>query len=225
MDYKPIITKIYYWKDYKGEGDAYRKTHDFDCVLTNGNLFADTIFSLWLPLRYTLNYFECNKWAEWKEYEAEVLRPKHMGLKDCTEFLEDIVDSIETFLPPEHTLTKKLIELFKIGQTRTNIMILPYRKWNTARGGRPYWDYMPHYLFDMLDTDDEIFLAAVTKWVEKEKLTVFFEEGTIDKEHIKDLAGTGKVWNHSPSELIVSTLIENYIEILKERRLLLDAVA
>lgn len=224
MNYEPIIAKINYWKDYEGTGDAYRKTHDLDCVLTNGNLFADTIFSLWLPLRYTLNYFECSKWTEWKEYETDVLRPKHMGLKDCNEFLKDMVDNIEIFLP-EHILTKSLIELFEIGQTRTNVMILPYRKWNTVRGGRPYWDYMPHYLFEILDTDNKIFLDAVTKWIQKEKLTVFFEEGIVDKNHIKDLAGTGNVCRHSPSELIVSTLIKNYIEILQERRLLLDAVA
>lgn len=224
MDYTPIIKKICYWKNYKGKGDIYRKTHDFDCILTGGNLFADTIFSLWLPLRYTLDYYASKKWADWKKYETELLRPKHMGLKDCTEFLEDIGDNMKIFLP-KHTLTKNLIDLFRIGQTRANVMILPYRNWNTARAGKPYWEYMPHFLFDLLNTNDAVFLAAVTKWVEKERLTVFFEEGIIDKEHIKDLAGTGKVWNHSPSELIVPALIENYIAVLEERRLLPDTVS
>ena len=51
-----IKTHIQYWIDYKGDGDEYRRTHDLDCILTDGNLFADTLFSLWLPLRYVLNY-------------------------------------------------------------------------------------------------------------------------------------------------------------------------
>ena len=58
MKYESIIKKINYWKSYDGTGDEYRKTHDLDCIQTKGNLAADTIFSLWLPLRYTLNYFE-----------------------------------------------------------------------------------------------------------------------------------------------------------------------
>ena len=30
MNYEPIITKINYWKNYDGTGDAYRKTHDLE---------------------------------------------------------------------------------------------------------------------------------------------------------------------------------------------------
>ena len=53
MDYTPIIEKIRYWRDDDGVGDEFRRTHDLDCILTGGNLFADLIFSPWLPLRYT----------------------------------------------------------------------------------------------------------------------------------------------------------------------------
>lgn len=64
--YKPITQKIQSWIDYnrnkpkgnyaahKQEHDEYRKNNDLDCILTDGNLYADTIFSLWLPLRFVL---------------------------------------------------------------------------------------------------------------------------------------------------------------------------
>lgn len=94
--------------------------------MTGGNLFADTIVSLWLPLRYTLNYFECQKWTEWKEYEAKVLRAKRMGLKDCNEFLEDLIANIEIYLP-DHAISRKLSELFVIGQSKSNVMLLPWK--------------------------------------------------------------------------------------------------
>lgn len=34
--------------------EEYRRWHDRDCVLTGGCLEADTMFSLWLPLRHTI---------------------------------------------------------------------------------------------------------------------------------------------------------------------------
>lgn len=64
--YKPIRNKIEEWiwyDDYKPAGEyydnveaheEYRRWHDRDCVLTGGCLEADTMFSLWLPLRHTI---------------------------------------------------------------------------------------------------------------------------------------------------------------------------
>ena len=72
MDYEPIINQLSYWINYKGSGDEYRKNNDRDCILTEGNLYADTIFSLWLPLRYTLNYFDCDKWIKWKRIRRRI---------------------------------------------------------------------------------------------------------------------------------------------------------
>ena len=211
MKYESIIKKINYWKSYDGTGDEYRKTHDLDCIQTKGNLAADTIFSLWLPLRYTLNYFEHPKWTKWKENECNC-----NGLKNCNAFLDDLIENIEEYLP-EHMLTKQLAELFRIGQTEANTMILPYRKWNTVRGGKPYWDYLPHFLYDLLDTENKDFLNAVQKWIKSERLVLFFKDGIIDKDHVKDLAGTGNVCSHFPRNLDVLLLIRNYTEILHER--------
>lgn len=64
--YEPIYNKIRYWIEYElgrpksnyylynEEHDLYRSNNDLDCVLRNGDLFADTIFSLWMPLRFSL---------------------------------------------------------------------------------------------------------------------------------------------------------------------------
>lgn len=63
---KPIRVKVENWIKYnknwpKGKYednpkpfDDYRSKNDMDCNLTNGNLFADTIISLSLPMRFVL---------------------------------------------------------------------------------------------------------------------------------------------------------------------------
>ena len=219
--YRPIIKKLEYWRDYTGTGDLYRQEHDLDCILTGGNLFADTLFSLWLPLRYTLNDYGCGLWNEWKGFEAEKLRPQKLGLKDCPEFLNALIEKIDVFLPPTR-LTTLLSELFQLGQQRCNVIILPYRSWNSRRGGNPYWEYLPHFLYDLMNTDSSPFLQAVSAWLREEHLEMFFDNGILDKNHLKDLAGTGAVWKHKPDEINVEYLLCNYIDILRERRFIMD---
>lgn len=224
MDYTPIIKKIEYWKNYKGKGDEYRKTHDLDCILTGGNLYADTIFSLWLPLRYTLNYFEHYKWTYWKEYEADVLFKKNMKLKDCDEFLLDLKNNISVYLP-NHEITENLIKLFDIGQRRCNVMILPERNMNTERGKRPYFDYLPHYLYDLLSDENSEKNRLLKNWIEEENLYMFFNGGVIEKENIIDLANTGAINNHLPKNISLSSLLNNYIMILQQREHILSRSA
>lgn len=186
MNYEPILSQLDYWNNDTGSGDEYRKTHDRDCILTGGDLRADTIISLWLPLRYTLNHFNVQKWQDWKE-------------KTYKKF------DLKTYLP------------FEIGKTQCNVMLLPYRWWNSVRGYAPYWDYLPHFLHDLLNTEDVLFQNAVTSWIETQHLTMFFEDGIIGKEHIIDLADTGHVCSHLPRNINCPVLLRNYIEILKKR--------
>lgn len=86
VDYSIIKMQIEYWINYTGTGDAYRKKNDLDCILTNGNLFADTLFSLWLPLRYTLNYCGCERWKMWLEKT-----PSNFKFKDSDKFMRDLL--------------------------------------------------------------------------------------------------------------------------------------
>lgn len=213
MNYAPIIRKIKYWREYDGVGDKYRQTHDLDCVLTDGNLLADTIFSLWLPLRYTLNFFEAPSWTYWKNYEQDYLRPHNTGLKDCKPFLSELEQDIETFLP-EHEITSKLIRLFLLGQTRSNVMLLPCRSWNSKRGYPPYWDYLPHFLWDMLNGSNT---ETVCEWIRREKLSMLFQDETIAREKLLDLAGTGNVRYHAPKDIVLPVLLDNYVHILELR--------
>ncbi len=221
--YVPILQKIEYWRDYNGTGDLYRKEHDLDCILTDGNLFADTLFSLWLPLRYTLNYYGCELWDKWKEFEAEKLRPQKLGLKDCPDFLNELIENIDVFLPPTE-LTSLLSELFELGQQRCNVIILPYRSWNSRRGYQPYWEYLPHFLYDLMNTESPVFLKAVSTWLQSEQLEMFFN-GSLDKSNLKDLAGTGAVWRHKPNEINVEHLLRSYIDILRARKSIMMDVA
>lgn len=79
MNNKAIKTKINEWIWYEENqvkekyyinpkiNDQFRQQYDLDCILTNGNLLADTIFSLWLPLRFALvrinGYKKLNKYG------------------------------------------------------------------------------------------------------------------------------------------------------------------
>lgn len=220
--YAPIVQKIEYWRDYAGNSDSYRQKHDLDCILTDGNLLADSIFSLWLPLRYTLDYYNCSAWKMWKEYERKELKPNKRRLKKCPEFLNRFIDNIEDYLPSTEELTGRISNLFCLGQQRCNVMILPYRSWNNRRGCHPYYDYFPHFLYDLLSTDSSLFLDAIRGWIQQENLQMFFKEEIINKDHIKDLAGTGAPYRHTPAKINLKKLINNYIEILEKRELFIS---
>lgn len=210
-----IKKHLEYWvNNNDGSGDEYRRKHDLDCILTQGNLNSDTIISLWLPLRYTLDLSDSTEWQEWRN---RVLKGEiDPRLKINQEFIDALKNELDIFIP-DHDLRFKLDRLFEIGRTRANVMILPYRSWNTRRGGPPYWDYLPHFLYDRLNESDEASLQYLQDWIKKEDLTVFFN-GAIDKEYLKDLAGTGDVRKHNPQEINTELLIENYIEILNKRQ-------
>lgn len=118
-----------------------------------------------------------------------------------------------------------LIELFKLGQELCNVMILPDRSINSERGKKPYYDYMPYFLLECFDggnfskyfsNDNE----KLKKWIVEQKLEMFFDEGEISKNKIKDLAGNGDIKNNGGTEYI-KTVLKNYITILKCRKDLL----
>ena len=210
--YTPIIAKLKYWRDYN------RRIYDWDYVLTGGNLNADTIISLWLLLRYTMNHFEKPRWQQWRDFEYAELRPSRR-LKDHPPFLDDMIEHLDQFLDMEAEITQKLLLLFDLGQKRSNVMLLPKRSWNTLRGGKPYYDYMPHFLYDLFSyAQDE---EALQSWLHKENLEPFFAAETIEQRNILDLAGTGSPCRHSPKDIQLDQLLDNYIAILRRRAELL----
>lgn len=216
-----LIKKLTYWRDYNGTGDEYRRTHDLDCVLTGGDLNADTIFSLWLPLRYSLNYFDKPKWEYWRDCEYIKLKSKGVRLKDCPDFLNDMIEQIDQFLDFDSNLMEKLSTLFELGQERCNVMLLPQGKrgWNSMRGDRPYYDYMPHFVWDLFAYAADP--RSLRRWLDEQDMEPFFAGGVFEQANILDLAGTGSPRRHNPRDIQLDRLLDNYIAILRRRAELL----
>ena len=220
--YRPIIKKIAYWikyeenkpkTDYETDAenhDKYRAAHDLDCVLRDGDLRADTIFSLWLPLRLAL--VRVSGYDKIKEVTG-------LDLNQSIPFLKTLIqnENLQKLLPIKNETTWLLSELFYWGQQVENTMILPERGLQ-SRGCKPYYDYMPYFLRDCFENgkfhkafgSDE----KVCEWVKRENLECFFS-GTICKENIVDLAGNGDVKNGVPDDL--NYMLKSYILILQKR--------
>ena len=181
--------------------DEFRRNNDLDCVLTNGDLCADTIFSLWIPLRFAL--VRLNGYGKLNRYG---------NINDKASFLSAISDDIILrFLLPEDDDTVILLErLFELGQERCNVMILRDRGMQ-SRGFAPYYDYMPHFLNDC-------FVGAFRRWIDEQRLKMFFG-GEVARENILDLSGSGDIKNGVPEDL--GFMLKNYISILEERKKLL----
>lgn len=226
--YAPIISKLDNWIDYmetspKGISyadnkeifDEHRRTHDLDCILTNGNLYADTIISLWMPLK-TVIYDLASRHKE--IYEVLEIKPNTTIYKRI-DVLKKIKDNIDIILPRAEPVTELIKKLFAIGQERCNVMLLPDRAMNSLRGRNPYRDYMPYFLRECFEGGDfaSFFSGdeAYKNWVGEQKLQVFFKEGVIKPDRIKDLAGSGDLRDSRPGN--VSLFIRNYISVLESR--------
>lgn len=220
--YRPIIQKIASWIEYEENKpkteynedaenhDKFRSSHDLDCIIRDGNLYADTIFSLWRPLRFAL--VRVSSYDKIKEVTG-------MDLKQSVPFWKALIGNgnLKKLLPIKNETTRLLSELFYYGQKIENTLILPER-WLQTRGGEPYHDYMPYFLYECFEGGN--FYKAfgsdekVCEWIRKEKLECFFD-GTVCKENIIDLAGTGDVKKGVPDDL--NYMLRSYISILQKR--------
>lgn len=224
--YEPIRKKIEEWiryddhkpageyNDNKEEHDEYRRWHDRDCVLAGGDLRADTMFSLWLPLRNTIVRIN----------DAEIIQAVG-DIYSKYDFLRDLMkgDNLEKLLPEDMPITAKLSALFELGMGRENVFMLPDRQLNPLRGGKPYWDYIPAFLLASFPGGEFAHYWSSPKerleWIEREHFQVFFD-GDIVPENIKDLSGAGDVRVSLAPEGIqpMEQMLDNYISILQERR-------
>lgn len=226
--YEPIVEKINSWihyaeckpktnyEDDKQNHDSFRKEKDLDCVLNGGNLKADTIFSLWLPLRFAL--------VKLNDYD-KIVKYTGIGIKKDVSFLKALLidDNLQRLLPEECETTKLLSTLFYYGQRIENTMILPDRKLQ-SKGNKPYYDYMPYFLHDCFSGgelssffkgDDDII-----RWIKEENLEFFFKDKKICKENIIDLAGTNNVTKNVPPDInALNKMFRKYIVILRKRKM------
>lgn len=149
----PIETKIAQWIEYEKNKpecsykensvlwDNYRKKNDLDCQLMDNQLNADTIFSLWLPLRFTL--VNLNEYSDLK----------YLGkLEKTVCFLNNLKDNLSRHLPIDKPVVKKLSKLFEIGMTRANVMIMPEIGVNGKRGGAPIMITYHIFFMNVLNT-------------------------------------------------------------------------
>lgn len=225
--YGPIYKKIISWIAYdeaapkteygkdREKHDKFRSENDLDCILRGGDLHADTVFSLWTPLRLAIVRLNDGDYDRIKAITKTEQIQKNVG------FLERLLvdENLEKLLPEDNETTKLLSELFDYGQQGENTMLLPDRRLNSKRSGLPFYDYMPYFLYECFsggkfskafkDDDD---LAG---WIIREKLECFFKDDRIEKENIIDLAGSGDIKNGIPEDLNV--MLRNYIEILQRR--------
>ncbi|MGL5254222.1 MAG: hypothetical protein ACRC9L_04360, partial [Brevinema sp.] len=192
--YKSIIEKIDAWIKYeenmpktkyqedKERHDDYRAANDLDCILRNGDLRADTIFSLWRPLRFAL--VRISGYEKIKEVTG-------MGLEKSSSFMKALIcdDNLKTLLPIKNETTRLLSFLFYYGQKIENTMLLP-KRWMQSRCDSPYHDYMPYFLFECFEGGHfhKVFGAdiKVCEWIKEEKLDCFFD-GEVCRENIIDL--------------------------------------
>lgn len=224
--YEPIREKVEEWIWYDEnqpksnylanveEHDRFRSLHDRDCMLTGGNLKADTLFSLWTPLRHTIVRLNDRETIQ----SVGDISGKYRFLR---EFIKG--DNIEKLLPESESIVQKLSELFALGVGRENVFLLPERQLNCARARRPYCDYVPVMLFEAFSGG--AFSAywnsqeAYLQWIDEEHLEMFFEGG-ISPEHIKDLSGSGDIYDSLAPEGVeaMGRMLDNYIAVLKERK-------
>lgn len=225
---KKIDAWIYYeqnrpksdcWKNEE-EHDNFRKANDLDCILTGGNLHADTIISLTFYLRQVL-YHIWNGKKVWNN--SEYIPSKEKSPDEYWKFMKTLSDDLKYYLPEGNCLVKKLSKLFEYGQEKANVMILPER-WLQQKGKKPYFDYMPHFLYECFqrgkfssafEKNDEI----LKEWIRKQHLDMFFKvRNDLSKENIIDLNNTGNIKSNYIPDMNIEKAIDNCIEIIKARK-------
>ncbi|MCM1048535.1 MAG: hypothetical protein NC433_08925 [Clostridiales bacterium] len=223
--YGPIRRKVEEWIWYddhqpksnyfanREEHDAFRSKHDRDCMLTEGELKADTLFSLWTPLKQTIMRLNDKETIQ----AVGNISSKYVFLR---EFIKG--DNIERLLPSDESTVQHLSMLFGLGMGRGNVFILPERQLNSARAQKPYYDYVPVFLLESFPggafADYWKSPEDYIKWIHSEHLEMLFD-GEISPEHIRDLSGSGDVRVSFAPEGInaLDRMLSSYVHVLMKR--------
>ncbi|MCP1110902.1 single-stranded DNA-binding protein [Ohessyouella blattaphilus] len=228
---RPIRFKIKQWINYKDTEpkidylgnqsifDDFRKQNDWDCVLTDGDLHADTIVSMKFLLRQVIYYL-----ADGKIIWNNTSYIPSMKDKDFWPFLNYLLDNIEILLPPNNPIVDKLSQLFELSLTRANVMILPARSLQ-ERGAAPWYDYIPAFLSEILKLNKSRFrykfdsTEEVIDFIKNQHLETFFIGEEISYDNIIDIHETQDVEKNfeQGKALNLSKIIDSYIDILKVR--------
>lgn len=205
-----IINFINYWMVSKKP----RKDNDLDCIYLNGDLCADTIFSVWTPLKFVLDCLNPDE----KFYKKDRFGP------DPHKFLKRIKNNVDTYLPKSEEVVKELYYFAKLAETRANVMKWPSQGINGTRYDK-YYDQMPPTLYNCFPKGDyysyfqnEIMLSH---WITRENLQMFFYNNAISRKTIKPLIASMKPderrWLTDKSEIL--EMLQTMNLILEERLL------
>ena len=214
--YEENEPKTEYWT-HREAHDKYRSENDLDCILADGNLYADTIISLNFYLRQVIYKI----WDGKKIWNNSIYIPHKSGdSKEFWAFMKELQKNLGDYLPENSPLVQKLCILFRYGQTRANVMILPDRQMQ-RKGEAPYYDYMPHFLYECFQ--DGYFCGYfagdndLKEWIRREHLEMFFKDrANLSPDSIIDLNANGNIKSNLTTHIDIA--IDNCIEIIKERQ-------
>lgn len=203
----PIINFLNYWM----EPSKPRAINDLDCLYFSGDLSADTIFSVWSPLKMVLDNLNPNE----KFYNPNKYGP------DPYKYLKKIRDNIDFYLPRNERMVKELYLFANLAETRANYMLWPSQGPNGQRFF--YYDQMPLTLYNCFPNGDlsRYFDNKITlsEWLIREKLEMFFSSSTYSKEKIIPLISRMKTntfeWLKDSGEII--EMLQNMNLILGQR--------
>ena len=187
---------LYWMKAADGRGDEWRKENDLDCLYFDGDLCADTLMSAWTPIKWVADCL--NRDSEIAFYKVSRIS------EDPHHDLRLLAEEGDMYLPVDREPVKLLNRFLELAEQRCNFILLPDRAMNSARyrtyiRGRQTWlyDEVPATLAHIFDKDSlgrfftgddgEVSKGAVTEWVKREKLEMGFEDGVIDKDHVRPL--------------------------------------
>ena len=204
-----IINFINYWI----EGyDKPRALSDLDCLYYDGDLNADTIFSVWTPIKFVL---DCLNPKE-KFYKYNKYGNPH-------KFLFIVKDNLDTLLPRDKEVVQELYRFAELAETRANYFKWPITGINKQRYGDDF-DQMPPALYkcfpggkysSFFDND----AMVLFQWIEDQKLEDFFIGNSIEQKNIRPLISSMNA-NESKwlkDEIEILEMLKNYNSILQER--------
>jgi len=177
---------LYWIKASEGTGDEWRQSNDLDCLYFDGDLRADTLISMWTPIKWVVDFL--NQDTGKKFYKR---------IKDASDPLSDLkllADDRDTYMPAKHEFTLLLDRLLELAELRCNFILLPDRRMNCdryciRRGEEKLWlyDSVPATLCHIFnpDTLGKYFTdIKPEEWVISEHLDVAFIDEIVDVNHI-----------------------------------------
>lgn len=203
----PIINFLNYWM----KPDKPRAKNDLDCLYFSGDLKADTIFSVWNPLKMVLDNLNPNE---------KLYKTNKYG-SDPYKYLKKIRDNIDFYLPRNEQMVKELYHFANLAETRANYMLWPSQGPNVQR--KDYYDQMPPTLYNCFPNGDlsRYFDNKVTlnEWLIREDLGMFFSSGVYSKENINPLISSMKsnTWKWLKVRDEIIEMLQNMNLILGQR--------